>query len=737
MLENIVLNIGFVFSLFASVFYAVSIKNNKLVPKARIIYFAATALIVVASVLLMANILAHNFQIAYVYEYSSKGLPAYLLISSFFAGQEGSFLLWALMLAIIGVPLINHSKKYELEPYIMTVFTASIAFFMLLLVIKSPFVYIWDKYPDVFSKGFLPEDGRSLNPILENFWLAIHPPFLFAGYAMLAVPFSYVLGVKIKGADDAAILKSRSWLLASSAVLGAGLILGGFWAYETLGWGGWWGWDPVENSSLIPWLLSVALIHTFVVQKTTGSFASVNYALSAVTYFFVIYSTFLTRSGIIQNSQHSFANTTAGVYYVLLGGMILIILSSLAIYLIKKPKIKQTRESFKLQSREFFLSVGIFLILASTAVITIGTSMPIFNSEISIEPKFYDNVNIPIVILALLVLFVSISYRWREVKFADIKKPLLMNIKLAIIMTCAGIMWGIRDVLSIGILLAAYFVLSVSVVNIIKKIRDKKYTIGLSIAHAGFAILIVGIVFSGTHAVHKSFSLGQNESVKFHDMEIKYIKSQQIDKHLTDREKYQFIIEMNRNGNIMYLNPVTFYKNNQMFREPAIRSGLDRDVYVAPLGLDSMFSVPMNEMQKGQVLNYKKENLSFKFTQFIMTNPDASEIGALVEYDLNGKHYTDTASAVIDMKSLACSPIWRNFTDSDLKFGLMKIIVDDKDRNKSKAVFAFVRDKDLPIKAHEAFTFELTIKPFMNLIWLGAIFIIAGTFWAIFKRKSA
>ncbi len=735
MFENIILNIGFVFSAITLLFYILSIKKPEYAPKARIIYYTTSGFVIISSILLMANIIAHNFQIAYIYEYSSKDLPAYLLISSFFAGQEGSFLLWALMLTIIGIPLIRSSSKNELEPQVMAVFTASLFFFLLLLIIKSPFVYIWDKYPADFTYGMLPNDGRSLNPILENFWLAIHPPFLFAGYALLSVPFSYILGAKIKGSNEAEYLHSRIWLLVSSAVLGAGLILGGFWAYETLGWGGWWGWDPVENSSLIPWLLSVALIHTFIIQRKTGSFANANYALSAIAYFFVIYSTFLTRSGIIQNSQHSFTNTSSGIYYILLVGMTIILAVPLIIYFAKRPKIKSNMDSFKPMSREFMLSIGVFMILASTALITIGTSMPIFSSTISIEPRFYDTVNMPIVIFSLLLLFFAISFKWKEVKLANIKIQLILNFSMAILLTCLAIIWGVRDAYYVVMLFTAFLVLSISISGLIKKIKIKKYNFGINFAHLGFAVLIIGIVFSGAYSKHKSFQLSNKESANIGDISIKYIKSEQIDKQLNDREKYHFIIEAKWNDNTVYLNPITFIKNNQVFREPAIYNAIDKDIYAAPLSLDSMYNVPIGELTKGQALRLEKEKISFKFVQFSMANPEASQIGALVEYEINGKIFTDTAIAALDTKSLACTPIWRTFTDSDLKFGLLKILIDDYDRTKSKAVFAFAREKDLPLNSREVLTFELTIKPFMNLIWLGSIMLIIGTVWAAYKKK--
>ena len=269
MLGKILIYITFLASILSVVFYFLSHKYNpKIKYIARGFYYAVFFGSIATSLFLLYILLTHNFQYFYVWSYSSKELPTYLLISSFFAGQEGSFLLWALFTAIIGTILIPYLNKRDYESLSMGFYSLILVFFYFLLIIKSPFNYIWDSMPEHnLEYGFTPLNGRGLNPILENFWMSIHPPILFIGYACLSVPFIIGLTGLIKKDFDNWILAAIPWNLFSVATLGLGIALGAFWSYETLGWGGYWAWDPVENSSLLPWITSVALSHTFLNQK--------------------------------------------------------------------------------------------------------------------------------------------------------------------------------------------------------------------------------------------------------------------------------------------------------------------------------------------------------------------------------------------------------------------------------------------------------------------------------------
>lgn len=293
--------IGFIAAVIGMITYFRSVGNPRIIGVARTGFHITVVSVFLASTLLMILILKHQFQFHYIWAYSSRELPLGLLMSTFYAGQEGSFMLWTLMVAVVGIVLLMYTQRHDNEREVMGVYAGTLAFLLLLLIVKNPFTLI--------EGGVIPEDGRGLNPLLQNFWMQIHPPILFLGFAAMAPPFALALGALMRKKYQAWVVSSLPWIIAGSALLGLGIALGGFWAYETLGWGGWWGWDPVENASLIPWLVSVALIHTMVTQKRTRGLILTNFLLAILAFVLVLYSTFLTRSGVLGDaSVHSFVD---------------------------------------------------------------------------------------------------------------------------------------------------------------------------------------------------------------------------------------------------------------------------------------------------------------------------------------------------------------------------------------------------------------------------------------------
>ena len=227
----------------------------------------------------------------------------------------------------------------------MLIYSAILSFLFLMLILKNPFTYIWDVFPkDLIHAGPIPasvvnyvwldqakgiwaqypNEGKGLNPLLQNYWMVIHPQVLFIGFTSMSVPFAYAVAGMLKRDYVSWIRVSTPWTVFGAMVLGTGVVMGGFWAYETLGWGGYWGWDPVENSSLVPWLVCVASIHTMLSQRRSGSFIKTNFVLSILCFIMVLYSTFLTRSGVLgDTSVHSFVEPGMLVYWMLLAGLFL------------------------------------------------------------------------------------------------------------------------------------------------------------------------------------------------------------------------------------------------------------------------------------------------------------------------------------------------------------------------------------------------------------------------------
>lgn len=309
--------IGNLFNLLIIILSALSIVfyiKKEWVTIGRFLYLMQAMVIILSSALLLYLILSNNFQIYYVYEYSSSDLSLAYLVSAFWAGQQGSFLLWILMTAILGLFLLQ--RNYREEPVLLSTISFFHIFIGIILWMDSPFAYIWEVFQNV-PENFIPADGAGLNPLLLDPWMIIHPPVLFLGYAAAIIPFGFALSAIIyRDYHQWVRGKSFYWSLFATLFLGAGTILGAYWAYITLGWGGYWAWDPVENSSLIPWLSMMALFHGFLVYNRTRAYNRLNLFLAILTWFFVIWGTYCTRSGIfaqedLQVSVHTFGATPA------------------------------------------------------------------------------------------------------------------------------------------------------------------------------------------------------------------------------------------------------------------------------------------------------------------------------------------------------------------------------------------------------------------------------------------
>ncbi|MCC6395501.1 MAG: cytochrome c biogenesis protein CcsA, partial [Bacteroidetes bacterium] len=286
----------------------------------RAFYHSTVVAVILGAATLLYFILTHQFQYTYVWSYSSRALSTPLLISTFYAGQEGSFMLWALFTALIGVFLMRHSSRYGYEAQVMSVFASIELLLLVMLLVKNPFLYVWESFPGEVKAGFMPADGRGLNPLLQNYWMVIHPQVLFSGFAAMGVPYAYAMAALLKRDYDYWFRPAAPWIVFGAFVLGMGIMMGGFWAYETLGWGGYWAWDPVENSSLVPWLIGVASIHTIMSQRKSGAFARTNLVLGMLCFILVLYSTFLTRSGVLgDTSVHSFVDPGMWAYWMLVG----------------------------------------------------------------------------------------------------------------------------------------------------------------------------------------------------------------------------------------------------------------------------------------------------------------------------------------------------------------------------------------------------------------------------------
>ncbi len=411
--------------------------SERLGETARRAGIATFALVFLAAVVLVTSAFQDDFSIAYIYHHSNRDLPAPYKFATLWSGQEGSLLFWSLLLAAYGLVLrLRHKTDTRLFAYASAIIAAVQIFFLLLLNFAA--------HPFALMTGTLPADGAGLNPLLQYPEMVIHPPMLYLGYVGFTVPFAFALGALImRYPGEKWIRITRRWTMVTWAFLTCGVFLGAHWAYSVLGWGGYWGWDPVENASLMPWLTGTAFLHSVMMQEKRGMLKMWNMWLIFATFWLAILGTFLTRSGII-SSVHAFAQSSIGDWFK---WFLLITLVTFTFFFFKnKSHLRSEHKLESLISRESsFLFNNLLLLLACFTVLW-GTWFPLISeyvqgNKVTVGPPFYNKVAIPVTLLLLLLTAVGPLLAWRKTSLESLKR---------------NFMWPALGALAVGILMIAF-----------------------------------------------------------------------------------------------------------------------------------------------------------------------------------------------------------------------------------------------------------------------------------------
>ena len=403
--------------------------------------YAVCAALLVAALCLWKGLLTHDFNIEYVAQYTSRNLPLSYVFAAFWAGQKGSLLFWATILSIFGaLAQTATSRKHEgLLPYVAAITNVVVAFFILTMLFSAnPF----ERLP------FTPEDGRGLNPQLQNPGMTIHPPMLYLGYISITIPFAFALAALLsKRLDTGWIHAMRKWTILSWLFLSAGITLGMWWAYVELGWGGYWAWDPVENASLLPWLTMTAFLHSVMIQEKRGMLKRWNVGLIVASFLLSIFGTFITRSGVIA-SVHSF--TQSGVGYFFLGFLLLAGIFSFTLLYARWPLLDPEARLESLASREAaFLFNNLALVGIAFSVLW-GTLFPILSeavrgTKITVGPPFFNRVNVPLGLFLVLLTGIGPLIAWRKASPENLRRQFLAPVSTGIAVTLVLLGLGIRD----------------------------------------------------------------------------------------------------------------------------------------------------------------------------------------------------------------------------------------------------------------------------------------------------
>ncbi|MCC6173684.1 MAG: heme lyase CcmF/NrfE family subunit [Chloroflexi bacterium] len=412
----------------------VRLRSPELIASAHNGVLAVAGLLVVASGTLLTAFLTHDFSIRYVAEHSSRDMPDALVASAFYSGQAGSLLYWACALSIFSAIVVVQQRKNDrhLMAYVMAVLMSVVGFFSLLLsFVASPFE----------KMAVIPPDGLGLNPLLYDYGMLFHPPMLLAGYMSWCVPFAFAIAALASNKLDAGWIRvTRRYALVAWAILGIGNLLGAWWAYRVLGWGGYWGWDPVENSAFMPWLLGTAFIHSVMIQERRGMLKIWNLALVMVTFYLSIFGTFVVRSGVI-NSVHSFAQSAIGEYFF--GFLALAICGSLALFFYRLPSLRSDNQLDSVLSREASFLVNNLLFMGLTFAIFWGTIFPLVSEavqgdKITVGPPFFNQVAGPIMIVLLVLMGIGPLMPWRKASRQNLTKnfgpPLLVALSTGVVL---------------------------------------------------------------------------------------------------------------------------------------------------------------------------------------------------------------------------------------------------------------------------------------------------------------
>lgn len=790
MLGNIFTSLAFIGALFSAIMYFLTyrgVNNNINVP--RISFHLMATSTILASIVLLYLIITHQFQYKYVYNYSDTSLPLGLLISTFYAGQEGSFLLWALWMAIIGIILQQYtSLRGDLEPRVMSIFSLVQSFLLLMVspIMKNPFAYLWNEpfmasattiNSQFFNLPFLTNylftdnstgmnyvkidaslvsqlksagialgdfviNGKGLNPLLQNFWMQIHPPILFIGFAAMSVPFSFAFAALVKNDYKEWVKQSFPWLLFASMVLGLGIMLGGYWAYGVLGWGGYWAWDPVENSSLIPWIIAVAAIHTMIVQKKTasdtniGAFAKTNLVLVILAFVLVLYSTFLTRSGVLGDaSVHSFVDPGYLAYLILIIFMVTFICLGTFLLIYRWKYLQSISEpNQNILSREIALFTGSVTLGASALVTFLGTSAPILGK--SVEVQFYNDMNLPLGILIGLINGLSLLLKWKETEGKELFKRSITSLGLSLIFTIIFIFVGVHDIKMILLSFSSAFAFFVNAEIALKIIKRNLQKAGAYIAHIGLSLLFLGVIASSKYDKSVDVNLIKNEPMDVLGYKMKFSGYAP-----TKDGKYEFYVEIEKDGKNWLAKPVMFYSdyNQGLMRNPDIIQFLSKDVYISPIFYDDGSSQENNgktiQIKKGETVKFGDVKITFVEFDFDprmreqMMSGGNFEIGVKLFVKTYNNSYDVTPKFEIINGERKVRPV--HLKDENLKITLVSVSA-----NQGVIMLLISQNnvEDVAQQKKEVLAITASIKPFVSLVWLGTIIITLGFFISMIRR---
>jgi cytochrome c-type biogenesis protein CcmF len=714
----------------------------------------------------------HKFQFQYVHDYSSRAMPRHFVYAAFWGGQEGTFLLWGLLTATLGLVLMRWNDPKR--PVAMFFLNLPLVMLTLVTVMRGPFLASREAYTD----------GAGLNPLLQDYWMTIHPPVLFTGFSSFVVPFAIACSALVRRDYDGWIKAALPWVVFSTAIQATGFIMGGVWAYKVLGWGGYWGWDPVENGSLIPWLCNVGLLHGLLVQRVTGSLRRTNFFLAVTSYVLVLYASFLTRSGVLADfSVHSFANL--GLSGFLLSFIAIAAVAGYGLLLLRLRDIPAPSEPLGTFSRESFMWLGQLVFMLMCLLVTLGMSAPLitrlFGPPANVQTSYYNLVNAPLAIAMGLLLGLSPLLRWRKHETppqAPAVKSAMSTVGLAIgaaflgafllswmhrldgkwaaafglalllwivtamvlyarvavaaaigavILTLVAVVLGVRDPMPAAVIFAMSFALVSNYGTTIKGFRASwKHGIAY-LGHMGVSTLLIGVIASSKYGQSAQVQLPRGEARNA----LGYRLTFQGLQHQPDGKDQAVIAVTGPDRNFTARARFFWSEYNQgWMKNPHIERFVTKDLYISPLEMvgddprqaGGVWFNPGETKQLGQV--------KYTFEGFLPEPGNGKmKLTAMLTAETGGRTVPLKPVFEIDMAS------GQQTHSPDYLPGGGQVNIVSADPNTGRVQVSLPGQEQGAGDQAQVLAVEVSTKPFINLVWLGAIIMLSSAFMVVVRRS--
>jgi cytochrome c-type biogenesis protein CcmF len=793
--------LAFVASLLSTIAYFTASQKKDISEKKSWVGFARISFIIqVVSVLTVFGCIFyicrnHFFEYLYAYKHTSKELEFKYLLACIWEDQSGSFLLWSIWHCLIGLWFIKKSGEWEAP--VMTVISAAQLFLAMMVmgiyifgtkIGNSPFVLTRNEIAaPIFGRAdylSLIKDGVGLNVLLRNYWMVIHPPVLFLGFASTIIPFAFAYaGIQTKKYGEW-VKPALLYTLFSACVLGVGIMMGGKWAYESLSFGGYWAWDPVENASLVPWLILVAGLHTMVVYKATGHSLRASYLFAFLTFIFILYSTFLTRTGILgDTSVHAFTEAGKAMNILIFSFLIFFTVAGLVLFAIHFKKIPAIHTEENSNSREFWMFTGALVLFLSSVFISAKTSLPVINSVFGTNMAPPENVefsyNKVMVMVAVIIGLLTAVIQFLKYKTTDrkttLKKIALPTFVSALVVALLAVFYpvtyykegpGFLGAIYVALFASIYAVVA-NTAYIISVLKGKMKAAGASMAHLGFGLMIAGMLISvGNKKViseekYKSFVLptaidpltkqqdnpAENINLirqvpgRMADFAVTYLNDSTG--HEKGRRFYHLLFERKgenkKTTEQFVLSPdVYIMKDNNMSSNPDIKNYLTYDVFtyisyaLNPEKNKDTTSFKIHEVKEGDTIFYSKGYMVFNRA---IKNPGTNKFkitpaGPSVTADISitGKDSMKFhAEPMLMIDSAGITEVDDTVYAQNLFIRFAGVT---PDLNK---VRIGVKESDSMI---DFVTLKAYIFPYINLVWIGLILMALGFLMSMVHRAG-